>query len=235
MDTPIHPQAEAVCEANLALKTHGLVTLTWGNASVVDRANDVFLIKPSGVSYTDLTAAAMATVSLEDGSQTSGAFRPSSDTATHRHLYRHFPECGAIVHTHSEWASSWAQARRAIPCLGTTHADHFYGDIPLCRDLTDDELLENYEENTGKSIVDAFTDGGADPVRQPGVLVPGHGVFTWGRTLTEAVENAVAVEAIARMAANTLTLAPDTPPLHQSLLDKHFLRKHGPNASYGQR
>ena len=165
METRIHPQAEAVCRANLALKEHGLVTLTWGNASVVDRAEGILLIKPSGVPYADLTAAAMATVRLDDGAQLDGNYTPSSDTETHRTLYQHFPECGAIVHTHSEWASSWAQARRAIPCLGTTHADHFYGEIPVCRDLSEAELTDAYELNTGVSIVDASSDGGADPIR----------------------------------------------------------------------
>jgi L-ribulose-5-phosphate 4-epimerase len=226
---------EVVCAANRELGVSGLVTLTWGNASAVDRDLGLLAIKPSGVDYAALTPDDIVLVSLEDGRVVDSDLKPSSDTPTHLCLYRHFESAGGIVHTHSTHATAWAQACRELPCLGTTHADHFYGAVPLARELTPEEIQAEYEWNTGVAIVDRFREGGIDPAQMPAVLVPGHAPFTWGSTVNKAIENAVALEYAAQMAAIALALRPDAAPLPQVLLDKHFLRKHGPGAYYGQK
>lgn len=223
---------EDVLLANCALVEQGLVLGTWGNASAVDREAGVLVIKPSGVAYEAMAPSDMVVVSLETGEVEEGSLKPSSDTPTHRELYRHFTGIGAVVHTHSHYATCWAQARQAIPCLGTTHADHFYGEIPVTETMTVAEVEGGYEANTGMVIVRCFSD--LDPMEVPGVLVAQHGPFTWGATLELAVENAVVLEAIARMARDTLALRPDITPLPQHVLDKHFRRKYGKNAYYGQ-
>lgn len=224
-----------VCEANLALERAGLVTLTWGNVSGVDREKGVMYIKPSGVSYDAMTPDDMVPVSLEDGQAAAGCgLKPSSDTPTHLALYRAFPEIGGVVHTHSTTATSWAQAGHAIPCFGTTHADHFHGTIPVTRPLTDQEIKAEYVANTGRVIVEHFQTHGLNAMHVPGVLVAMHGPFTWGATPADAVCNAIALEEIARMAIETLAINPSQPPIPDSLLDRHFQRKHGPKATYGQ-
>lgn len=225
---------EAVYRANFDLVSAGLVDLTWGNASGADRDAGVFAIKPSGVPYDQLTSGDMVVLSIKTGAVLDGALRPSSDTPTHRHLYRHFPQVGGIVHTHSHNAVVFAQAEREIPCLGTTHADHFYGAIPVTRRMRPDEIRTDYEEHTGAVIVERFEQGGVDPDLVPGVLVAGHGPFTWGPKVRVAVENAVVLESVARMALATFTLNPEARPIDQELLDKHFLRKHGGGSYYGQ-
>lgn len=225
---------EAVWKANLAVVEAGLVVLTWGNASGADREAGVMAIKPSGVAYDRLKPEDIVLVSLEDGEAVDGGLQPSSDTPTHLHLYRAFDGIGGIVHTHSSHAVSWAQAERELPCLGTTHADHFYGTIPVTRRLRGHEIREAYEDNTGAAIVERFRDGGLDPAQMPAVLVAGHGPFTWGSTVEKAVENAIALESVAKMALHTHILNPDAGSLDRSLLDKHFRRKHGPAAYYGQ-
>lgn len=221
---------ERVLKANIHLVEAGLVKLTWGNASAVDREKGVVFIKPSGVDYENMTADDMVEVDLESG-QYSGKLRPSSDTPTHLYLYRAFPQLGGIVHTHSRWATSWAQAFREIPCLGTTHADHFYGSVPLTRFLTKEEIDGEYELNTGVVIAERFAH--EDPEQLPGVLVAGHGPFTWGATVEEAVKHSIILEEIAMMAYHTFQLGKKT-PVHQALLDKHYSRKHGPGKYYGQ-
>jgi L-ribulose-5-phosphate 4-epimerase len=218
--------------ANLELVNAGLVILTFGNASAVDRAAGVLAIKPSGVPYDELTPAAIVLVDLETGDVVEGEHRPSSDTPTHLVLYRAFAGVGGIVHTHSTAATAWAQAGRPIPCFGTTHADHFHGTVPVTRELADDELGERYEEATGDVIVEAFE--GLDPLAVPAALVASHGPFAWGTDVEHAVENAVALEALAELAFRTVALAPDAPSIGDALLDRHFLRKHGPAAYYGQ-
>lgn len=227
---------EEVCEANLRLVREGLVVLTWGNASGRDPATGLVAIKPSGVSYDALKPSDIVIVA-PDGSVVDGGMRPSSDTPTHLAIYAAFPEVGGIVHTHSVEAVAWAQARREIPCLGTTHADCFRGSVPVAPMPTPQEVAEDYEGNTGRSIVARFA--ALDPLATPGVLVEGHGPFTWGATAGKAVEAAVSLEAIARMARLTLRLgAADggtVAPLPQYVADKHFHRKHGPGAYYGQR
>jgi len=223
---------DTVCHANLELVRHGLVTLTWGNVSAIDAAREHVVIKPSGVSYDRMTGDDMVVVDL-DGNVVWGHWRPSSDTATHVFLYRWFEAVGGIVHTHSPHATKFAQARREIPCLGTTHADHFFGPVPLTRPLTEAEVEQAYELHTGTVIAERFA--AIDPVAMPAVLVAGHGPFAWGGTADEAVKNAVALEQIARMALGTLQIAPDTAPVPQYLLDKHYLRKHGADAYYGQK
>ena len=222
-----------VCEANLLLPKHGLVTFTWGNASGIDREKKLVVIKPSGLSYDEMTAEDMVVVDF-DGNIVEGKWKPSSDTATHIEIYRAFPECGGIVHTHSSYATSWAQAGRDIPCYGTTHADYFYGDIPCFRCLTKDEIDEAYERNTGLLIVSEFRRLGKDPVAVPGCLCKNHGPFTWGKDPFEAVHNAVVLEEVAKMAFRFELIDPQVKPAPQEMQDKHYLRKHGKNAYYGQ-
>jgi L-ribulose-5-phosphate 4-epimerase len=223
-----------VCEANLLLPKHGLVTFTWGNASGIDREKKLVVIKPSGLSYDEMTAEDMVVVDF-DGNIVEGKWKPSSDTATHIEIYRAFPECGGIVHTHSSYATSWAQAGRDIPCYGTTHADYFYGDIPCFRCLTKDEIDEAYERNTGLLIVSEFRRLGKDPVAVPGCLCKNHGPFTWGKDPFEAVHNAVVLEEVAKMAFRCELIDPQVKPAPQEMQDKHYLRKHGKNAYYGQK
>ena len=225
----------AVWQANLDIVAAGLVELTWGNASGVDREAGIVAIKPSGVSYDRLEPADIVIVSLETGQPVEDAMRPSSDTPTHVYLYRAFPGIGGIVHTHSSHAVSWAQAEREIPCLGTTHADHFYGAIPVTRRMRREEIEEAYEHNTGVVIAERFLEGGIDPLQIPGVVVAGHGPFAWGGSPQKAVENAIVLESVARMALHTFQINPAASPIDQALLDKHFLRKHGAGAYYGQK
>ena len=208
--------------------------LTWGNASGIDRDSGIVAIKPSGVSYEKLRPEDLVLLSLDSGEVVEGELNPSSDTATHLVLYRSFPRIGGVVHTHSTCATSWAQASTPIPCYGTTHADHFYGEIPVTRELTPREIEEAYEEHTGRVIVECFEALGTDPLHLPGVLLPYHGPFTWGRTPAEAATNAIVLEEVARMALQTRTIAPRTSPAPREIVDKHFLRKHGPEAYYGQ-
>lgn len=221
-----------VCQANLQLPKHGLVTFTWGNVSGVDRERGLVVIKPSGVSYEAMTPEDMVVVSLETGQRVEGNWRPSSDTPTHLALYRAFPNLGGIVHTHSRWATSFAQAGMPIPAYGTTHGDYFYGEIPCTRAMTDDEINGEYELETGKVIVE--TVAGPSPDDVPAVLVHSHGPFTWGKDPFQAVHNAVVLEELAFMAFHAKMLNPQLNVMQQSLLDKHYLRKHGKNAYYGQ-
>jgi len=222
-----------VCKANLELVAHGLVTLTWGNVSELAPDGRVFVIKPSGVPYEEMKPEHMVVVDL-DGKVVEGAFRPSSDTEIHKVLYREFKGVGGITHMHSPWATAFAQARVEIPCLGTTHADHFMGPVPVTRPPTREELDAGYELNTGRVIVERFR--GINPLETPAVLVAGHGPFTWGKDSAESVKNAVALEAVAMMAHATLQLRHDTLPLLEDyVLDKHYQRKHGLNAYYGQK
>ena len=228
---------EKVYEANMDLPRHGLVVFTWGNASEIDRERGLFVIKPSGVDYEDLSPENMV-VCVLDGKVVEGDLNPSSDTATHAYLYRSWDNIGGVVHTHSTCATAWAQAGRSIPCYGTTQADYFYGEVPCMRGLTKEEIEEAYELNTGKVIVEGFQ--GLDPVAQPGCLVRNHGPFTWGKDAAAAVYHAVVVEEVAKMSLDAEALcAVVGRPLEdarapQYLLDKHYLRKHGPNAYYGQ-
>ena len=223
---------EIVCAANQQLPKYGLVTFTWGNVSAIDRESGLVVIKPSGVAYEALSPANMVVLDL-DGNIVEGTYRPSSDTPTHLVLYRAFPECGGIVHTHSRWATSFAQAGRDIPALGTTHADYFYGDIPCTRKMTPEEIAGEYEKETGNVIAETFKD--IDPAAIPGVLVHSHGPFVWGKDAFNAVHNAVVLEELAFMAYHALGLEPGLPRMQQELLDKHYLRKHGANAYYGQK
>jgi L-ribulose-5-phosphate 4-epimerase len=223
---------QQVCQANLALVAHGLVTLTWGNVSGLSADRTLMVIKPSGIPYDGLQPEHMAVVSIDTGEAVDGALRPSSDTPTHRILYQRFPTIGGIAHSHSPKAVAFAQARREIPCYGTTHADHFFGAVPVTRTLTEREVEQAYELNTGQVIVERFAD--LDPAAMPAVLLPGHAPFTWGRDADEAVANAVALEAVAAMALDTLLLDPATPTLEQHVLNKHYHRKHGSDAYYGQ-
>lgn len=220
-----------VCTANRRLGESGLVSLTWGNVSGFDPASGLFAIKPSGVAYADLTPDKMVIVDM-DGKTVEGPFRPSSDTPTHTALYRAFPSVRGVVHTHSPEATAWAQAAREIPCFGTTHADVFDGPVPLARFLTDKEVAEEYEANTGKVIVERFA--GLDPLAVPGVLVAGHGPFTWGRSPDAAVDVAISLEAVARMARLSQAIRPQLATLPDYVLAKHHSRKHGPKAYYGQ-
>lgn len=229
---------EAVLQANLELPRRGLVVYTWGNVSGVDRERGLMVIKPSGVSYEAMKASDMVVVSLETGEKVEGALNPSSDTPTHVVLYREFPEAGGIVHTHSRWATTLAQAGRDLPPLGTTHADHFYGAVPCTRAMRREEIEGvpgHYEWETGHVIVEAFRERGIDPASVPAALVRSHGPFTWGKTPAKAVENAVVLEELAFMAWHDLALDPDLPDMPRALLDKHYLRKHGPGAYYGQK
>ncbi|WP_263771039.1 L-ribulose-5-phosphate 4-epimerase [Propionivibrio soli] len=221
---------EVLC-ANLALPKHGLVTFTWGNVSGVDRERNLVVIKPSGVSYEKMTIEDMVVVDM-DGKVVEGSCRPSSDTPTHVVLYRHYAKLGGIVHTHSTHATGWAQAGRGIPAFGTTHADYFYGEIPCSRPLSAREVEEAYETNTGAVIVETI--GHRNPLEIPGILVSEHAPFAWGKTPDDAVHNAVVLEEVARMALFTVMLNPAQRPIASYLLDKHYLRKHGTNAYYGQ-
>lgn len=222
---------QAVLEANLQLPQYRLVTFTWGNVSGIDRERGLVVIKPSGVAYDKLTVDDMVVVNL-DGEVIEGHLKPSSDTPTHVWLYKQFLGIGGIVHTHSTWATTWAQAGKGIPALGTTHADYFYGEIPCTRPMTNKEIQGAYELETGKVITETFRF--LDPLQMPGVLVHGHGPFAWGKDPANAVHNAVVLEEVAKMAARTFMLNPNVQPISQSLLDRHYLRKHGVNAYYGQ-
>ena len=224
----------AVYEANMELPHRGLVTYTWGNVSGIDRERGLVVIKPSGVSYDELTPDDLVVLDL-DGKVVDGKLNPSSDTKTHLELYTAFPEIGGIVHTHSPYAVGWAQAGRDIPAYGTTHADYFYGPVPCCRSLTEQEVEEDYERNTGLVIVETFRQRELDPVHVPGAICRNHGPFTWGKDAAQAVYHAVVLEEVAKMAVYTTQIAPDAQPAPQYVLDKHFLRKHGPNAYYGQK
>lgn len=220
-----------VYEANMLLPKHDLVTFTWGNVSGIDREKGLFVIKPSGIDYDKLKPEDMVVVDLK-GNKVEGDYNPSSDTATHVVLYNRFPNIGGVVHTHSPWATSWAQAGRAIPCYGTTHADYIYGEVPCARCLTEEEL-KDYERNTGVLIVDLFKDKDYEAV--PAVLCKNHGPFTWGKDGHEAVHNAVVLEEVAKMASRCEMINPGVKPAPQELQDKHYFRKHGANAYYGQR
>lgn len=223
---------EAVLEANLELPKRGMVTYTWGNVSGICREKGLVVIKPSGVPYEELKLEHLVVIDL-DGNQVEGELRPSSDTPTHLVLYRSFPDIGGVVHTHSPWATGWAQAGREIPALGTTHADYFYGEIPCTRNMTAEEIQGDYETQTGNVIVETFKE--RNPLHIPGVLVKSHGPFSWGQDAHEAVHNAVVMEEVAKMAFYTFVLTPDIGAIDGVLLDKHFLRKHGSNAYYGQK
>lgn len=220
-----------VYEANMLLPQYGLVTFTWGNVSGIDRESGLFVIKPSGVDYDKLTWEDMVVMDL-DGNKVEGKYKPSSDTATHLELYKAFPDVGGIVHTHSAWATSWAQAGRGIPCYGTTHADYMYGEIPCVRNLMKEEIEEAYEKNTGVLIAEHFA--GKEYMAMPAVLCKNHGPFTWGKDAHEAVHNAVVLEEVAKMAARTEMIHPEVLPAPQELQDKHYYRKHGKDAYYGQ-
>lgn len=221
-----------VYEANMLLPKYGLVTFTWGNVSGFDEESGYMVIKPSGVSYENLKADDMVVVDLM-GNRIEGHYNPSSDTDTHIELYKAFPGLKGIVHTHSSWATSWAQAGRGIPCYGTTHADYFYGEIPCARSLTKEEIEGDYEKNTGLLIVDTFKEKDFHAI--PGVLCKNHGVFAWGKDAHDAVHNAVVIEEVAKMAARTESLNPNVTAAPQVLQDKHYFRKHGANAYYGQK
>jgi len=223
---------ESVWKANLDLVKTGLVMLTFGNVSGIDRRRGIIAIKPSGVVYDAMKADDIVLVDLE-GNVVEGWLNPSSDTPTHVEIYKAFPQVGGVAHAHSVYATIFAQARREIPCFGTTHADHFHGPVPLTRLLVEVEVAGAYERNTGKIVVERFA--GLDPLELPAVLVAGHGPFTWGRTPAEAVETALVLEQTAKMAFGAMALDPRLPPLDTCILDKHFSRKHGPNAYYGQK
>lgn len=222
-----------VHEANLKLVAEGLVTQTFGNASAIDRISDIVVIKPSGVPYEEMTPERMVLVLLKTGQVVEGKLNPSSDTPTHLVLYRRLKSLGGIAHTHSLFATAWAQARLDIPALGTTHADYFHGPVPCTRLLTTEEIQSDYESNTGNVIAERFAK--LDPLAVPAVLVAGHGPFTWGQTVAQAVESAIALECVARLASETVRVNPGIKPMPRPLLDKHFLRKHGPDAYYGQK
>lgn len=225
---------EQVYLANMELPKRGLVTYTWGNVSGIDREKGLFVIKPSGVGYDVLKPSDMVVVDLQ-GNRVEGELNPSSDTKTHVVLYNAFPEIGGIVHTHSPYAVAWAQAGEDLPCYGTTHADYFYGSVPCARHLTQDELLEDYERNTGVTIVETFRERGIDPKAVPAVLCYSHGPFTWGKDAAQAVYHSVVLEECAKMGIFTRVLNPHAAPAPQRLQDKHYMRKHGPNAYYGQK
>ena len=222
---------EKVLKANLLLPEYKLITFTWGNVSGIDREKGLVVIKPSGVSYDNMCAEDMVVVDL-DGNVVEGKWRPSSDTATHLELYKAFPNIGGIVHTHSRWATTFAQAGMAIPAMGTTQGDYFYGDIPCTRPMTDEEIQGEYEKETGKVIVETFKE--LDPDAVPGVVVYSHGPFTWGKDPMEAVHNSVVMEEVAFMDWHAMLINPELGSMQQSLLDRHYLRKHGKNAYYGQ-
>ena len=222
---------QLVYEANLELPKRSLVTYTWGNVSAIDRTTGHVVIKPSGVDYEVMKSEDMVVLDLE-GNRVEGKYNPSSDTPTHLELYKRYPEIGGIVHTHSTWATSWAQAGRAIPCYGTTHADYFYGEIPCARSLTKEEIESSYEKNTGLVIIETLKE--KNPMEAPGILCTNHGPFTWGKNAAEAVHNAVVLEEVAKMAFRTEQLYPGVAAAPQVLQDKHYYRKHGANAYYGQ-
>lgn len=224
---------EKVFHANLDLVKHNLVIFTWGNVSAIDREKGLVVIKPSGVSYDTMKASDMVVVDLHSGKVVEGDLNPSSDTPTHLVLYRAFPEIGGVVHTHSTYATAWAQAGRDIPNIGTTHADYFHDDIPCTADMTADQMAE-YEYHTGVVIVNRISSGNINPVHTPGVLVKNHGPFSWGKDADQAVYNAVVMEQVAKMAFISLSVNPDT-TMNPLLVEKHFSRKHGPNAYYGQK
>ena len=223
---------QKVYEANMALPKYNLVTFTWGNVSAIDREKGLFVIKPSGVDYDKLLPSDMVVMDL-NGNKIDGGYNPSSDTPTHMELYKAYPEIGGIVHTHSPWATSWAQAGRGIPCYGTTHADYFYGEIPCARSLTPEEINSAYEKNTGLVIIETVS--AKNVMSVPGILCNNHGPFTWGTDPANAVHNAVVLEEIAKMSYRTETLNPAIKPAPQVLQDKHYLRKHGAGAYYGQK
>lgn len=223
-----------VCAANIELQTKGLITYTWGNVSGIDRRQGLVVIKPSGVSYDELTYDKMVVLDLE-GNKIEGDLSPSSDTATHLELYKKYPDIGGITHTHSNNATSWAQAGRGIPFYGTTHADYFHGEIPCTRMLTPEEINGEYEKNTGLVIIETLESNKIDPMEMPAILCFAHGPFTWGKDADEAVHNAVVLEEVAEMALKTLILSPNMAPAPQVLSDKHYFRKHGANAYYGQK
>ena len=225
---------QAVWAANMELPRRGLVVYTWGNVSGIDREKGLVVIKPSGVEYEQLTPEKLVVLDLE-GHIAEGDLNPSSDTKTHLELYKAFPALGGIVHTHSPYAAAWAQAGEDIPCYGTTHADYFYGPVPCTRGLTREELDEDYEKNTGKVIVETFTGRGIDPVHVPAVICRSHGPFAWGKTAAEAVYHAAVLEEVAKMALLTRQVKRDAEPAPAHLVEKHFSRKHGPNAYYGQK
>ena len=222
-----------VYEANMELPRRGLITYTWGNVSGIDRKTGYFVIKPSGVDYDALSPDDMVVMDL-DGNKIEGKYKPSSDTATHLELYKKYPDIGGVVHTHSPEAVAWAQAGRDIPLYGTTHADYFYGAVPCTRKLTQEEVDSDYERNTGKVIVETFCDHNIDPMHVPGVLCANHGPFTWGKDAAQAVYHAVVLEEVAKMALLTNQVNPNTAPAPQYVLDKHYHRKHGSTAYYGQ-
>ena len=226
---------EQVLAANLLLPKHGLVTFTWGNVSGIDREKGLVVIKPSGVEYDEMTADDMVVVDLATGERVEGKLKPSSDTPTHLVLYRAFPGLGGIVHTHSRWATTMAQLGRGIPALGTTHADYFYGEIPCTRKMTPAEIAGEYERETGNVIVETFQTRNINPVHVPGVICRNHGPFAWGKDAAQAVYHAVVLEEVARMALYTVQVDPAAAPAPAHVLEKHFQRKHGPNAYYGQR
>ena len=225
---------EQVCKANLLLPQYNLVTFTWGNVSGIDREAGLFVIKPSGVEYDTMGPEDMVVVDM-NGKVVEGKWRPSSDTPTHLELYKAFPECGGIVHTHSRWATTFAQAGLDIPAMGTTQGDYFYGAIPCTRPMTEEEIKGEYEKETGAVIVETFRRRGVDPAQVPGVVVFSHGPFAWGKDAFEAVHNAVVMEEVAFMDWHAMQINPDRGPMQQALLDKHYLRKHGKNAYYGQK
>lgn len=224
---------QKVLEANLLLPKYGLVVFTWGNVSGIDRENGLVVIKPSGVDYDIMKADDMVVTDL-DGNVVEGKLKPSSDLATHLEFYKHFKDIGGVVHTHSVNAVAWAQAGKDIPALGTTHGDYFYGQIPCTRLMTENEIKDNYELNTGKVVVEEFEKRHVDPNQMPGVLVHSHGPFTWGKDPFDAVHNSVVLDTLAKMALKTITINGDVDSMQRELLDKHFLRKHGPGAYYGQ-
>ena len=224
---------QQVYEANMELPKRGLITYTWGNVSGIDRKTNYFVIKPSGVDYDKLKPEDMVVMDL-NGNKIEGEYKPSSDTPTHLELYLRYPEIGGIVHTHSPEATAWAQAGRSIPPYGTTHADYFYGEIPCARSLTPEEIDEAYEANTGLVIIETFELAGLNPMYTPGILCKNHGPFTWGKDAAEAVHNAVVLEEVAKMATKTELINPKVQLAPDSIRDKHFFRKHGENAYYGQ-
>lgn len=224
---------QEVLEANQALVSYNLVTFTWGNVSGINKDRDLIVIKPSGINYEDLTIDNLTVVNME-GEIVEGNTKPSSDTATHLELYKHFPEIGGVVHTHSSWATSWAQAGRDLPAMGTTQGDYFYGTVPCTRTMKNEEIERDYEKQTGSVIVETFQQRNIEPGSVPGVLVHGHAPFTWGKNAEEAIHNAVVLEETAKTSFRAVQLNPNAGQINQTLLNKHYLRKHGKHAYYGQ-
>ncbi len=222
-----------VLDANLELVRRNLVIYTWGNVSAINRTDNTIVIKPSGVSYDNMQASDMVTLDI-DNNILEGKYKPSSDTKTHLELYKAYSSIGAVVHTHSTFATSWAQAKKPIPALGTTHADYFYGNIPCTRGLTKEEIESDYETNTGLVIIETLKNNNIDPMAIPGIIVESHGVFTWGKDAHDAVHNAVVLEELAKMALYTFQINGNVSPINNYILDKHYLRKHGKDAYYGQ-